>query len=220
MRAGSFFERPVKEFWLQENPGWELFETGTWVSKSVPWAVANPDGILRDADGNLVLLEIKTSRYPVSELPLSYRAQVMWYLWILGLERAKVVYMSGFELFEFDVLFDSFEAEANFDVVSRWWNYVEHGVQPDWDGAANTLETVREMNPDIDAGLSVELGQLGNDLLTSVAELSVCEGRVRELKCRVLDVMGSAKSGLVDGVERVIRSARKGGTPFLTVKGE
>lgn len=220
MRAGTFFERPVKEFWLQENPDWQMFETGTWQSKSVPWALANPDGILVDPDGDTVLLEVKTSRYPVSELPLTYRAQVMWYLWILGLSRAKVVYMSGFELSEFDVLFDRFEAEANLTVVERWWGYVQSGEQPDWDGAANTLETVREMNPDIDSSVSVELGELGHRLVEKNNVLSVCEADLRELKCKVLDVMGSAKSGLVDGVERVVRSARKGGTPFLTIKGE
>lgn len=219
MRAGSFFERPIKEFWLQQNPGWQILETGTWVSKEHEWAVANPDGILVDPDGEMLLLEVKTSRFPVSELPPSYRAQVLWYLWILGLKQAKVVYMSGFELSEFDVTFDAFEQAANFDVVSRWWDYVQSGEQPDWDGATSTLETVREMHPDIDVSASVELGVLGQDLLLKSEELARVESDVRLLKCKVMDAMGSAKSGLVDGVERVVRAARKGGSPYLTMKG-
>lgn len=219
MRAGNFFERPVKEFWLTENPGWTLFETGTWQSKQYPWCHANPDGILVDENGELVLLEIKTSRYPMGELPAHYRAQVLWYLWILGLKRAKLVaWVSGSEFEEFDIVFDQFEADVMFAAVKRWWDCVESGEQPEWDGSTATYEIVRQLHPDIDVDGVVDLGELGVALVNAQSDVDSAQTLLNELKSRTLDFMGDAKTGMVDDRVVAVRSARNGGIPFLTVK--
>jgi len=218
MRAGTFFEKPIKEFWLAENPGWLLFETGTWASKSLPWCHANPDGILVDANGELTLLEIKTSRYPMNEVPAHYRAQVMWYLHILGIERGKLVaWVGGNEFQEFDIVYDRFEAEANEKRVTEWWDCVESAEAPEWDGSTATYEVVRYLHPDITDEV-VDLGQLGVALSNAQVAADSTQALLTELKSRTLDFMGMAKTGVVDDRVVAVRSARNGGLPFLTVK--
>lgn len=219
MRAGSFFERPIKEFWLQENPGYEILETGTWRSKSHPFAHANPDGILKSPDGSLAILEIKTSRYPWNEIPPHYKAQVLWYMAVLGIKNGKLVaWVSGSEFHEFDIEWNEFEANVMFTAVKRWWDCVQSGEQPEWDGSTSTYETVKLLHPDIDPDGVVELGELGVALVNAQSDVDAATALVTELKSRTLDAMGDAKSGVVDDRVVAVRSSRNGGTPFLTIK--
>lgn len=219
MRAGSFFERPIKEFWLQENPGYEILETGTWRSKSHPFAHANPDGILKSPDGSLSILEIKTSRYPWNEIPPHYKAQVLWYMAVLGIKKGKLVaWVSGSEFHEFDIEWNEFEANVMFTAVKRWWDCVQTGEQPEWDGSTSTYETVKLLHPDIDPDGVVELGELGVALVNAQSDADAATVLLTELKSRTLDAMGNAKSGVVDDRVVAVRSSRNGGTPFLTIK--
>lgn len=219
MRAGNFFEKSIKEFWLSENPGWDLVEVGTFASKDHPWCHANPDGLLVDPNGEVVLLEIKTSRYPMPELPKHYEAQVMWYLHVLGLKRGKLVaWVSGSEFQEFDIVYDSFDAEAMFARVKHWWGLFESGEAPDWDGATATYEAVRWVNPEIDKDGVVDLGELGVALVNAQSDVDAASSLLNELKSRTMDFMGSAKTAVVDDRVVAVRSARNGGAPFLTVK--
>lgn len=219
MRAGSFFERPIKEFWLQENPGYEILETGTWRSKSHPFAHANPDGILKSPDGSLSILEIKTSRYPWNEIPPHYKAQVLWYMAVLGIKKGKLVaWVSGSEFHEFDIEWNEFEANVMFTAVKRWWDCVQSGEQPEWDGSTSTYETVKLLHPEIDPDGVVELGELGVALVNAQSDVDAATALVTELKSRTLDAMGDAKSGVVDDRVVAVRSSRNGGTPFLTIK--
>lgn len=219
MRAGSFFERPIKEFWLLENPGFEILETGTWQSKVHEFAHANPDGILRASDGSLSILEIKTSRYPWNEIPPHYKAQVLWYMAVLGIPKGKLVaWVSGSEFHEYDIEWDQFEAEAQFATVKRWWDCVGSGEQPEWDGSTSTYETVKLLHPNIDPDGVVDLGELGVALVNAQSDADAAQALLTELKSRTLDAMGDAKTAVVDDHVVATRSARNGGTPFLTIK--
>lgn len=219
MRLGNLFEPVIKEAWLSENPEYEIYETGTWQSTKPgwEWCHANPDGIL-SRDGELEILEVKMSRYPWDEVPPHYKAQVLWYMWILGIRKAKLVALfGGNDIQTFEIEWDEFAAQANAEMVARWWDCVESGEQPDWDGSTATYEVVRQIHPDI-TDESVDLGQLGVELSLAQREFDKVESHLRELKSRTLDFMGSAKTGVVDEVIVATRSARNGGLPFLTVK--
>ena len=221
MRLGNLFEPVIKEAWLSENPGYQIFETGTWQS-TVPgleWCHANPDGIIVDENGELQILEVKMSRYPWDVVPAHYRAQVLWYMHILGIHKAKLVALfGGNDIQTFDIEYGQFEAETNLALVKRWWDCVQEERKPEWDGSTSTYEVVRQLHPDIDPDASVDLGQLGVELSLAQSEFDKADAHLRELKSRTLDAMGSAKSGLVDDMVVATRSARGGGLPFLTVK--
>jgi putative phage-type endonuclease len=221
MRLGNLFEPVIKQAWLSDNPSYTIYETGTWQSTKpgYEWCHANPDGILVDANGELEILEIKMSRYPWTEVPAHYKAQVLWYMWVLGIRKAKLVALfGGNDIQTFEIAWDDFVAEANVAAVKRWWNCVQEERQPDWDGSTSTYETVRELNPDIDSGKTVDLGQLGVELWKAQDELDKATSFLTELKTRTLDFMGDAKTGVVNDEVVAVRSSRNGGSPFLTIK--
>ena len=221
MRLGNLFEPVIKQAWLSDNPSYTIYETGTWQSTKpgYEWCHANPDGILVDANGELEILEIKMSRYPWTEVPAHYKAQVLWYMWVLGIRKAKLVALfGGNDIQTFEIAWDDFVAEANVAAVKRWWDCVQEERQPDWDGSTSTYETVRELNPDIDSGKTVDLGQLGIELWKAQDELDKATSFLTELKTRTLDFMGDAKTGVVSDEVVAVRSSRNGGSPFLTIK--
>ena len=159
------------------------------------------------------------SRYPWTEVPAHYKAQVLWYMWVLGIRKAKLVALfGGNDIQTFEIAWDDFVAEANVAAVKRWWDCVQEERQPDWDGSTSTYETVRELNPDIDSGKTVDLGQLGVELWKAQDELDKATSFLTELKTRTLDFMGDAKTGVVNDEVVAVRSSRNGGSPFLTIK--
>ena len=85
------------------------------------------------------------------------------------------------------------------------------GVPPELDDSVSTYETVRRMHPDID-GREVQLDQvLAVDYLTAVAEEKAIKKRLRGLKTRVLDAMGTAETALVYREEIATRSPHGSG---------
>jgi predicted phage-related endonuclease len=98
MRMGTAFEPAIRRLWAEDHPELEVVETGTWRSLANPFWTANPDGIIKDREGNLSILEIKFSQ--ARELPESWVYQVQWYCMILGLPSATIVQCSGNKLLE------------------------------------------------------------------------------------------------------------------------
>lgn len=54
--------------------------------------LATPDGLFCDADGRVVLAEIKTTNKPWSRIPRNYLRQVWWQQYVLGAERTLFVW--------------------------------------------------------------------------------------------------------------------------------
>lgn len=221
MRMGQLLEPVVKQAWLERNPDYQIEETGTWAHDDHDWARANPDGFLVYPDGSKGVLEIKTGR-AFDEVPLNYRAQVLWYMFVTGLRKAKLVGLFfGSDLREFDIEWNEFEFGAIFGKVLLWRDHVLREVQPAWDGAADTLDTVKLLNPDLDESEWVELNDLGVALSNAQAAFDVAERELNTWKSAVLDQMGSAKYGFVVAQgERIVVAQRslRAGKPVLTVK--
>ena len=221
MRLGSVMEEPIRQIWEEDNPQYEVFTTGTW-KYSVPsreWCHANPDGLLRNREtGEWEILEIKTARIPFTEVPPHYRAQVLWYCKIFGIHKAKLVALfGGNDMQTFDIEYDAFEAESNVMAVARWRACVEEDKRPDWDGSANTYETVRYLNPEIE-DREEDLGDLGMHLQLQNDKVAEETKTLNELKSRTLDAMGNAKYGKTDGVLVAVRQQRGLGSPYLVIK--
>ncbi len=66
---------------------------------------------------------------------------------------------------------------------------VLNDVKPDWDGSANTLETVKLLNPGVaDAG--VDLGDLGIYVQNAQNDFDRAQEHLNEMKSRTLDALG------------------------------
>jgi putative phage-type endonuclease len=213
MRWGTIVEPLIFSEWGLRNPEYKMFETGTWADG---WKHANPDGIL-ELDGEFGLLEIKTAGYRFDAVPAHYQAQCMWYMHLLGLKWCKVVVLfQGNQLETFHLDYDAEWAESMVARVEEFWAHLAANVAPDWDGSESTFQTVRVMHPDIE-DTQVELGVFGTQLLEKQGELDAATEKLNEIKSIVLDFMDKAKYGQVDGKTVVTRSARNGGTPYLTI---
>jgi len=218
MRMGTKFEDDLLEIFQEDHPELEVLTTGTWASVAEPLNRANPDAIAIDENGELVLIEVKFAGDNMYEIPQSYKAQMQWYMGILGIKRGVLVACAGSNYVELPLEFDAFEFDTLCLLADQFRRYVDNDIMPDWDGSNSTYETIRAINPDIDPEASEELGQLGIHLSNTYAELQELERKYKELQSRTLDAMGKAKWGTVDDQKIVYRTSRAGGQPYLAWK--
>ena len=227
MEWGNRLEPVVLDAFAEQNSGLTIYRNvGTWAHKDRPWQLANPDAIALDREtGEFMIIEVKTSRYEddwnekTGQIPLTYRAQVLWYMDTFGFTSAKVVTLfSGSKLRVFDVQADDFEVKTNLEAVERFVGLVQSETKPEFDGAMSTYEAIRQIHPDIDPDGEVELGDLGMHYELAVSKFAEAEKHLNEMKSRVLDAMGSAKRGLIFDEWKLTRQARNGGTPYLVAK--
>lgn len=187
-----------------------------------PWQFANPDGFFQAVDGTRGIIEVKTAMYEedwVNGVPKTYMAQIQWYLRVFGYKVGYVVVLfHGNKYAEYPVEFDSFASDADVDLAYRFLENVENKTAPDWDGSTSTYETVRALHPQIDPDSTCELGDLGVHYFNAVADLNEKTELVNELKSRILDIMGTAKTGLVYDEPMLTRQARGEGLPYLVAK--
>lgn len=214
MKLGTKLEEPILELFAEEHPELTVMTTGTWCSITDPWARANPDALYLDADGNWGIVEVKFSRDYWTQVPQSYRAQVLWYMRVFGIRQAKLVALAGSSYMEFDIEWDEFEAETLWQAALRFRQACLDFKMPDWDGSNSTLETVRALNPNIEDG-EVDLDDLGMHYLNSVSDFEAANAKMTELKARVVSAMEGKKRGLVYGEHLLSLRSRAGGLPYL-----
>lgn len=218
VKFGNAFEEPILQMWAAENPEWEVFRTGTWRHEKFAYLVANPDALARHREtGEWIVVEVKTSRSFWDEVPPAYRAQVMHYMDVMGVGRAVIVAVAGWQWEERFVDYDKFEADAQRAAASRFWEHLTQVVQPEWDGSKSTYEAQRQMNPFIEDE-EVDLGDAGRNLVRAQTNFDNAERKLMKAKSEVLGLMGSARHGIVDGVRVASRQARGNGTPWLVIK--
>jgi predicted phage-related endonuclease len=220
MRIGSLIEQPLLDLFQEQHPELTVYKTGTWVSKANPAFLANPDAIFVDADGVPGIIEVKFARSYWSEgVPLHYQMQLNWYLGLLGFKHGRFVALAGSTWTDLPYEFDQFLFDAQLVAAEDFLHRLATDRVPDWDGAANTLDTVRKLNPDID-GSEVELGHLGLEYLELSKQMVELESDLNATKSEMLAWLGSAKYGLYAGQRIVARQSRGGGVPYLVnVKG-
>jgi putative phage-type endonuclease len=217
MRLGQLVEPAIRKLYEEEHPDHQVFEVGTYASKSYDWAHANPDGICLDSEGEGYILEIKHTATYWDSVPEHYRAQVFWYMWVFDLKKTIFAVVNAGRYKEYEVLWDDFEWQAMLQEVTKFRKYVLENIQPDWDGSESTYETVKALSPDIEVR-DEELGQLGVELFNAQTRFDEAETFLREMKSRTVAALNGAKNGTIDGVIVCSLSQRSGGTPFLTIK--
>lgn len=229
MYWGRELEPVVINRFERDNPGFRILrDVGTWVNTQHDFMLANPDAIYQTESGEYEVLEIKTARFEddwgksdtgADGVPKYYLTQVQWYLATLGLQAATLaVLISGSDYRTYKIEADAMWQGYDFDRAELFLQKVAEQQAPDWDGSDATLQTVRQLHPDIDPELSVELGDLGMHYFLELDKLEEQKTVVTDLQARVLDAMGKARTGIVHDIPALTRQARKGGLPYLTKK--
>ena len=200
------------------HPDWQLQTVGTYQHPNLPFLHANPDAIAL-IDGELVVVEIKTSRNHFSELPPHYEYQIKHYMNVLGIKRGVVFGLVAMDPVEHWVTLDDFEAQVIEQEATKFWKAVVDDIAPDWDGSESTYEAVRELNPEID-GTEVEISGI-HSLVLAQLSFDEAEAELRKQKSEVLAMMGKAQHAVTEFEGKTYRvasrQARGGGRPFLIV---
>lgn len=219
-KIGTKLETPILELFAEQHPELDVYVTGTYQHPDIPYLHANPDALAYDkARDKWIVIEVKTSRNYWYEVPPAYVAQVQHYLDVLSLDEGIIVALVGMDYQEHQVARDDFEIGVARRYARTFWNCLQNGTQPVWDGSEATYEAVRKEHPDIiDEEVEIE-GAV--DLVTLQEKVDAAQAELNLAKSQVLKSMGKAKHAYVeiDGQKfRVAsRQARGMGLPFLVI---
>lgn len=223
MYWGRALESVIARRFAQEHPELELFtELGSWANREHDFMFASPDGAYVKTDGTIGILEIKTARYQddwATGVPKYYLTQVQWYMRCFNVTEAYVaVLFSGSDYREYAVQADNMWQQYDLSMVQEFMKALETKQRPAWDGSEATVTAVRKLHPDIETNAEYDLEDLGMHYELALDKLEEHKSEVNKLQSMVLDAMGKAKTGLVYGIPKFIRTSRNGGTPYLTRK--
>ncbi|MBB4969111.1 putative phage-type endonuclease [Saccharothrix violaceirubra] len=220
MRWGRILESPIATVFAEQHPDARVRRTGSWVNRARPWQLATPDRLVSLPDER-VLLEIKTAHDTTGwgepgtdDIPVYYRAQVLWQLDTLGLSRAFVaVLIGGSEYREYLVSYAADEVELLRAAAREFLDSLDRGERPNLDEHAVTYRAVRELHPQID-DVEVEIDPaLAERYRAAVAEHKAAESTKQRATVELLDVLGRARRAVVDGESIAIRVPGRGAAP-------
>ena len=236
---GRRSEPSIMDRFEEDHPELNLHRSpGRYVRKDRRWQLASPDGIVGQDGFNVGVFEAKTAMYAdgwgrpgTFHVPPGYRAQVLWYLDILGLRRAWLSVRIGscdYREFYLDLDTDQEAAEDLALLLERGSAFIDRLKAGDWpepgDGSDATYEAARHVHPEIeDVEVEIE-DELVGEYLDAELELDAAERRFTAARSRVLDAMGTAKHAVMADDERrqrfAYRTARRQadgspGVPYL-----
>lgn len=238
MRWGTLLEPVVADYWASRHADLVSIAAGTYRHHEREWQIANPDrlvstegefwNVLPDQSlgepNHSAILEVKTAhQYDAHEwghgpedIPPYYRCQVLWYLDTLELPVAHMaVLIGGSDYREYEIPYAAEEAEWLREQGREFWQSVTDGQQPDIDGSDATYQAVRELHPQINGDtveIDADLHQWFHDSRRA-AEQANAEHQAA--KATVLDAMGEAKYGEVNGERAFRRQSARGNNVAL-----
>ena len=223
MSRGSRVEPLVIEDWCEEHPELRVDHVGLAQSRHRPWQVATPDGIVFEGPGAwprggalVGPLEVKTAggregwgERGTDEIPVAYRAQVLWQMDTLG---ASVGYVAVWIGFDYRAYVIEMDEEAQLDVAwmreqaLAFLDDLAHDREPAVDGHERTAQRLRTLHPtlvDDDADVPaavVRQFQAARRLRDAAqARMDLAENRLRS-------AMGDAARATVGGRKVASRS--------------
>ena len=217
MMLGNYLEEGIANLFQDLNPNLKVYrDLGTWAKVDAPVYRANPDGVIEDQLGNLSVLEIKHTSQYWTEVPIYYQMQVMWYQFVLGLTEtpATLVAVTGGDLKQFVIEYNQSLMDKAIEAVEGFLGLLALDVAPDFDGSASTLDTVRELSPDLIDDVK-EL-TCGIELLAAKQIFDAAEENLNKYKSQALAELQGIRVGTLEGIE-IVRLAQRGtGKPFIT----
>lgn len=223
-RRGHYLEPAIAAWFADQHPDHRIETTGTWLHHARPTQAATPDRLVTDPDGNVELLECKTSAVTegwgeagTDEIPVYYRAQVIWQLDTLGLDHCHVAVLLPFlEFRSYVVEYDAEEAAVMRGAAAVFLADVAAGNRPDIDDSYATFQVVRELHPDIDGDEREVDAETAQAWRRACATFDDAKADKQLRTSRLLDAMGTARYA-TSGGERIAMRVPGRGTnpPFL-----
>lgn len=154
-------------------------------SEDYPFMIADIDGIIREDDGSVSLVEIKTvSAFKAGEwadgLPAEYYIQIQHYLAVCELPRAYVVYLIGGNELHYEIVERDEETISTIIMLeSAFWDKVVRRQKPDVD--ENSAEALDQLYPASNK-TSIILPDEADKLLDDYMAIKAIEDDVKKQK--------------------------------------
>lgn len=223
MRRGHFLEQGVADWFAHEHPDWQVVSGGQWAHADEPLFTAAPDRELWVPDGAVEGLEIKTSAVSeewgqpgTGEVPVYYRAQCMWQMYVRGTRRTHVAVLLPFLTFASYVIdYDEADALTLADAARAFMDSLPGGPseeRPSIDAHSATYDVIKALP----AGVIDEAVEITPDLtdryLAALADHKAAEVEKRHCTSLVLDLIGDRKHAECAGTRIATRTVRTDGT--------
>lgn len=181
------------------------------------WALANLDGIIRDASGAMSIIEIKNVQAHSfeawgGEIPIYYMMQIQHQLWVTGLDHCYFVVCVGgtAPLRTWSVSRDEAMIANQAAIGAAFWSMVESGVAPQPDEKDSDAIGKRYSKP-TDGALPVEIPiEVIQEYQSAQISFEIAEARVEAVKNRVKELLRDASVGMVDGQKAFTWNYSKG----------
>ena len=205
---------------------------GTYQHSDNARHVASPDRLLhrrehmhfnRPPDQIDALLEIKSAlndwewgETGSDVIPMGYRCQVQWQLYVMGLNVAYVaVITSRLEFRWYRIERDQDDIDYLVAAADAFLASLAAGHEPDIDASEHTYAAIRELHPDID-GTTVELDALtAAEWVEALAAEKAAKATKQAVLNRIAHAMGTAQYAALNSTTYARRQTRKGTQPFI-----
>lgn len=171
-------------------------------SQEYPFMLADIDGIIREEDGTVSLVEIKTvSAYKAAEwldgVPVEYYIQIQHYLAVCDLPRAYVVYLVGGNELNYKLVERDEETIQSIIMLEMdFWDKVVNGIKPEVD--SNSGDALNQLYPQ-STNTRLILPDEADDLIEEYVNVKMIEEDVKkkksELENKIKAMMGKAECG-------------------------
>ena len=235
LERGHYLEPAIAEWFADQLdkderlPAATVITCGTYAHPEHADHVASPDRVMHGEDCGpegcepFALLELKSGQNDwewgetgTDQIPIGYRCQVQWQLYVMDLPVAYVACITSRLEFRWyrverddeDIAYLVREADAFLASVAA-------SDEPDVDSSEHTYNALREIHPDID-GTTVELpAALAAEWIEAQTTKKAAETVVIGVRNRIAKHMGNAQYAEFAHTTYARRQAKKGGTPYV-----
>lgn len=226
MRWGKKHEPTICDEFAELHPEFIVHGSPTFACGE---QIANPDRLLYAPDDDpdraepVALLEAKTAyddegwgEEGTDQIPVWYRAQCLWYLDVLGVDRCHVAVLIGLSDYrEYVVEYDPTEAQLLREAGARFMNDLARDVRPDIDGHSATYQAIREIPDGLDP-VDVEIPTLLRDRFHAAQDAAwAAEDELTACKGELLDWIGTGQRAVCERQRIATRTVRDGSTYSL-----
>lgn len=213
MRRGRRLEPMVLEDFAEAHPEFKLLPSVTVRNIERPWQMATPDGLITEGDDALGSVEAKTAftrsewgEPGTDDIPVYYRAQVLWQMDTLGVNVAYVPVWFGTQYAEYVVEYDEADAKFMRDKAEAFLTSVREDRQPDIDDSIATARRLKHLHPDVE-DIEVEVAPAVIAQYHAAKRLrDAAEARMRLAENRIRYRLGRGRVATVDGRKVASRS--------------
>lgn len=218
LSLGRHLEPWIADRWAEDHPEFVVRPSGLYANRERSWQLCTPDRDLYYEQSETVqhVLEIKSSgsydgwgEDGTDEIPVYYRAQVLWQLDTLGLTEAHVTcfFLSSRSRRDYVVRYDTADVELMRKAALEFLDRLKNENPPPVDDHTATADALKALYPlDEDAPEAEIPAALADEYERARAAYTLAESRKSEAEARLRAAMGTAKRAVSGGQKVASRS--------------